>query len=187
MDKITSAKSTLFIIIVWVILFLINQKINIIPILCGKGINIITGEYYRFITGAMLHNNFIHLLANCLALYWIGYYLEKSIGSGKFLAFGTIGCILSEVIFLSIYNKADNSIGGSIFIFVFIGVILTFQFLKPEFKRFKLRTWYGNWILIYGIISNSPILPFINITTIVIHAISFSVGILVGTLFSFMI
>ena len=109
MDKITSAKSTLFIIIVWVILFLINQKINIIPILCGKGINIITGEYYRFITGAMLHNNFIHLLANCLALYWIGYYLEKSIGSGKFLAFGTIGCILSEVTFLLIYNKADNS------------------------------------------------------------------------------
>ena len=112
---------------------------------------------------------------------------RKSIGNGKFLAFGTIGCILSEVIFLSIYNKADNSIGGSIFIFVFIGVILTFQFLKPEFKRFKLGTWYGNWILIYGIISNIPILPFINITTIVIHAISFSVGILVGTLFSFMI
>ena len=114
---------------------------------------------------------------------------RKSIGSGKFLAFGTIGCILSEVTFLLIYNKADNSIGGSIFIFVFIfiGVILTFQFLKPEFKRFKLGTWYGNWILIYGIISNIPILPFMNITTIVIHVISFIVGILVGTLFSFMI
>ena len=112
---------------------------------------------------------------------------RKSIGSGKFLAFGTIGCILSEVTFLLIYNKADDSIGGSVFIFVFIGLILILQFLKPEFKRFKLGTWYGIWILIYGIISNIPILPFMNITTIVIHVISFSVGILVGTLFSFMI
>lgn len=88
----------------------------------------------------MIHDNFIHLLANCLALYWVGYYLEKNIGSGKFLIFGILACILSEVIFLSIYSEADNSIGGSVFTFPFIGLILILQFLKPEIQRFRLST-----------------------------------------------
>lgn len=187
MDKVKNIKSTLFIIIVWIMLFLINKKINIMPLLCGKGINNIAGEYYRFFTGTMMHNSFIHLLANCATLYWIGYYLEKNIGSGKFLIFGTIATILSEMIFYSIYSNVDVSFGGSVFIFSFIGLILVLQFLKPEFQRFKLGTWYGNWILIYGIVSNIPILPFMNVTTIVIHCISFSVGILLGLLFPFII
>ena len=79
----------------------------------------------------MIHNNFVHLLANCVALYCIGYYLEKNIGSVKFLVFGIIIFVLSELIFLLIYSKADNSIGGSAITFAFIGLIVVLQFLKP--------------------------------------------------------
>ncbi|MBS5987032.1 rhomboid family intramembrane serine protease [Clostridium sp.] len=182
MGKFMQMKSTLFIISGWVILFIVNKKVNIIPLLCSNGINKLNGEYYRFITGAMLHNDLIHLLVNCFALYWIGYYLERNIGSVKFLIFGILACILSEVIFLSIYSEAESSFGGSTFTFAFIGLILVLQFLRPELQKLKLGTLCGNCIFIYGIFSNIPSFYFIDITTVISHSISLSVGALLGIL-----
>ena len=51
-------------------------------------------------------------------------------------------------------KPTDNSIGDWVFTFVFIGLIVVLQFLKPELQRLKIGTWCGNWILIYGIVSN---------------------------------
>lgn len=183
MYKFMRMKSTFFVILIWVILFLVNKKVNIIPLLCGKGINNINGEYYRFFTGSILHNDFLHLLVNCFALYCIGDYLERNIGSIKFLILGILSCILSEIIFLSIYSQTESSIGGSTFTFAFIGLILAFQFFKPGFERLKLGTWCGNWILSYVIFSNIPFFYFIDITTVVSHSISLSIGILLGAFY----
>ena len=187
MYKFMRMKSTFFIILIWIILFLVNKKVNIIPLLCGNGINNMNGEYYRFFTGSILHNDFIHLLVNCIALYCIGYYLEITIGSIKYLILGILACILSDVIFLSIYNETKSSFGGSTFTFAFIGLILVFQLFKPRFERLKLGTWYGNCILIYGVFSNIPNFYFIDITTLVSHFISLSVGFLLGAFYIFII
>lgn len=79
----------------------------------------------------------------------------------------------------------NNSFGGSTLIFAFIGLIMVLQVLKPEFPRFKINEAYGNFILIYGIVSNIPILSFISGTTIISHSISLGVGTLLGVVFSF--
>lgn len=185
MEKIFKMKITISIIIIWIILFLINKNINIIQPLAGRGFNKIDGQYYRVLTGVLLHNNLIHLMGNCFALYYVGYYLENSIKSGWFLIFGVVACIISEIVFSSIYRNANNSIGGSTLIFAFIGLIMVLQVLKPEFPRFKINEAYGNFILIYGIVSNIPILSFISGSTIISHSISLGVGTLLGIVFSF--
>lgn len=184
MEKIFKMKITISIIIIWTILFLINKNINIIQLLGGRGLNKIDGQYYRLLTGILLHNNLIHLIGNCFALYYVGYYLENSIKSGWFLIFGVVACIVSETIYFSIYRNSNNSFGGSTLIFAFIGLILVLQALKPEFPRFKVNETYGNFILIYGIISNIPVLSFISGTTIISHSISLGVGTLLGVVFS---
>ncbi len=187
MPKLKHIKATLLIIFIWVVLYVINIFVDLIPTLSGRGFNLMNGEYYRIITCALLHTDFLHLLANCLALYWIGYYLECNIGSGKFLLFALVAYIASETVFFSIFRDAENSFGGSSITFALIGLILILQFAKPVFPKLKLGTWYGNWIVFYSVLGNIPILPFMDFSTVVIHLVSFSIGAVLGIPFRFMI
>lgn len=45
--------------------------------------------------------------------------------------------------------------------------------------KFKLETWYGNWILIYAVLSNFPILGN-DSSILVIHGFSLLLGMLFG-------
>lgn len=78
---------------------------------------------------------------------------------------------------------APCACGGSVFTFSFIGLILVMQLLSRDFPGFKLRTWYGNWILIYAIAANILMFSFMNATTWVIHSIALGVGALLGAAF----
>ncbi|MDD4112624.1 MAG: rhomboid family intramembrane serine protease [Herbinix sp.] len=182
MKRLLKMKGTQIIILLWFILYLLSIGTNIVFFLGGKGFDLIDGEYYRIITVSLLHNKFWHLSVNCLALFWIGYYLESHIGSGKYVLFAIVSCTISEAIFLSIYRNTDRSVGGSSMTFSLIGLIIILLYLKPSFPRFKLGTWYGNWILIYAIAGNLPVIPAITISTIVLHGISLIIGVLLGTI-----
>lgn len=115
-------KGTLLILSVWIITFVFSPFFDFPPLFCGKGLDRIGGEYYRIFTGAMLHTNAVHLAANCLVLFWIGRYLEIHIGSGAYLGFGILSCVLAEGIFLAIYKKTEASCGGSVFPIFFYGM-----------------------------------------------------------------
>lgn len=187
MPKLKPIKATLLIIFIWAVFYIINLFVDLMPMLSGRGFNVINGEYYRVITCALLHSDLLHLLANCLALYWIGYYLECNIGSGKFLLFALGAYIVSEIVFFSIFRDADTSFGGSPVTFALIGLILILQFTKPAFPKLLLGTWSGNWIVIYSLLANIPILPFVDFSTVVIHLVSFSIGALLAIPFRFII
>ncbi len=168
--------ATICILVIWIALFLANQCWSISHSLCGKGIAKIDGDYYRFFTAGLVHTNWIHLLVNGSALFWIGCLYEHRLGSLQFLFIGIICAVVSQVIFLSIFRNAEVSLGGSCYNFALCGFALMLSVLNPEFPQIKLGTWSGNWLGIYLIGANIPFLPFMDWTVIVIHAIAFTLG-----------
>jgi membrane associated rhomboid family serine protease len=49
------------------------------------GTSVAEGEWYRLLTGAFLHYDFLHILFNMAALYFLGRILEPGIGTVRFL------------------------------------------------------------------------------------------------------
>ena len=185
--KILSAMpGTVVIVIFWAAVWVIVITTNCDHVLSGKGISNMGSEYYRFFSAGITHKNLIHLLANISAMFWVGYLYERRFGTLKFLAVGTFCAVLSMVIFLCIYRNAEGIIGGSVYNFALCSLGLTLQFLVPEFPKITLGTWSGNWLVIYLIASNIPFLPFMNITTVILHAIAFALGIIVALVYWFL-
>ncbi len=181
--KLPTMPCTLIMVAIWVAVWLIIRFNDISPILCGKGISKIGNEYYRVFTAGLTHKHILHLLANVSAILWIGYLYEQHIGSIKFAIIGILCAVVAQFVFLCIYRNADNSIGGSVYTFAFLGFGLVTGFLVPNFPKITLGTWSGNWLAIYGVASNIPYLVATDVTTIVIHAIALSLGAVAGVVY----
>ena len=178
LHKIAKMPITVIICLLWVVIwaFIAHNK-AVLPTLCGKGLKQIGSEHYRFFTVGLCHTNILHLLVNVFAMLWIGYLYENHIGSIRFLLIGVICATASQVIFLAMYSNTTQSFGGSGYGFALCGFGLTMQFLVPDFPKIALGTWSGNWLTLYLILSNIPLLSFVNVTTVVFHIIAFALGI----------
>lgn len=102
---------------------------------------VLSGEWWRLITAAFLHVNFVHFFFNMYALVNVGLIVERFFGVKKFLltyVLGMIGAgglsfIVSTVIALVTHNYQDSiSVGASGAIFALLGLLLgTFLWKKP--------------------------------------------------------
>ena len=180
--KLSSMPASLIVIAVWVAVWIYVSTTNSAPKLCGKGISNIGGEFYRFLTAGLTHTSVIHLLVNVSAMFWVGYLYEQRLGSTRFLLISILCAVITQVVFLTIYRNADGSVGGSIVNFALCGFGLAMQFLIPDYPKIQLGTWSGNWLTIYLVVSNIPVLSFMSGSTIVIHAIAFGIGIIAAGL-----
>ena len=178
LNRISKQPISLMICIVWIVvwIFVVTNK-NTLDILCGKGINQVGNQYYRFYTAGLTHTHILHMLSNVCAMFWIGYLYEQRLGSVKFLLIGIICTLACQVIFLAIYSNATENFGGSGYNFALCGFALTMQLLVPDFPKLTFGTWSGNWLFIYLITSNIPVLSFMNVTTVLFHAIAFVLSI----------
>ncbi len=158
---------------VWILTLFSEQ---IAPALWGIGISKIGNEYHRFLTAGLVHTDFIHLAANILSLFWIGHLYERRIGSARFLAVGAGCAVLAQVVFLCVFRNAEGCVGGSALNYALCGYALASQLLVPDFPKMKFGTWGGSWLIIYLTAANIPLLPFMNATTIILHAIAFVLG-----------
>lgn len=183
LKQIKRCKATFILITTWSLLYLTGKKIDLLYYFAGKGIQNIGNEYYRFFTGPLLHFNLLHLIVNISAIFWVGYFLEKGIGSIKFIMFGLAIGTFAEFLYASIFRTSENNIGGSVYIFAYIGLIIALQIYKKDFAKFQIGTSYGNWILSYAILGNVPFLPLITFGTISIHFIAVFLGSVIGAIF----
>lgn len=179
---VKACKGTFLLIALWTVLFFCSAPFSLPFYMSGRGIHVINQEYYRLLTGPLLHYNLLHLMANVAALYWVGWFLERHMGSIRFLLFGLTASTVSQFIYACLDSETKNHIGGSVWIFAFLGLLVALQFLKPQFPRFHLGTWYGNYILGYAILGNIPIFSFMSFGTIVTHLCAFTVGLVLGLL-----
>ncbi len=164
------------IILIWILFYIGDCLFGWMPILSGNGFSVIGQEYYRLLTGFLLHGNALHLAVNAVTMFWIGRYLEKNMGRKRFLLFGILTLPISQILFYALFPNIDNVFGGSILTFAYIGIIVALRFTRPDFPRLKLGTWCGNWIIIYAIVGNLPLFSFMNLSTVALHGVSFAVG-----------
>lgn len=186
-ELLLNTKITVLIIGIWLVMYLCNLKGELSKSLCGKGIKLLfkSKEFYRLLTGGLLHINIIHLLANASTMFWIGIFLESKIGCANFLTFYILGSFISSIVFYSIYSSAQSGVGASASVFSFIGLILILQLRNPDQLNFQLGTWYGNWIVLYSILGNILFLKFMNLSTMVAHIVGFMSGIILSLVFIF--
>lgn len=103
---------------------------------------VLDGEWWRLITCCFIHIGLIHILFNMWALYNIGAFLERMIGSGRF-AFGYFIAGLAGSLNSIVWHYATPSAGASGAIFGMFGLflaLLTTNILEKGFRDSMLRS-----------------------------------------------
>jgi rhomboid protease GluP len=89
------------------------------------------GEWYRLLTSMLLHGSLVHLLLNMYALYFIGGFMERLLGTYKYLMFYVIAGLTASLLVYFLGNPMTVTIGASGAIFGLMGGLLALTFLKP--------------------------------------------------------
>ncbi len=168
-------------IVIWIAAYIADEVFGLMPMLSGNGIFMLNGEYHRLFTGVLMHGNALHLLVNVLAMYYVGLFLEKEIGSLRFALFGLGAAVIAQLAYLSIFPNIDKVFGGSILMYTYFGLILATQLFDKSFKRLSMRTGSGRFIVLCAILGNIPVFSFMNWYTVAIHAVSLTVGFIIGS------
>lgn len=112
------------------------------------------GEPWRILTGIFLHSGFLHLFFNLYALFFLGFALERAVGSLRFLIVylgsGFCGAVLG--LFL---NPLGNSVGASGAIFGLFGLFFMIVLVRlrgsdPQTRREKL--FQAGFILLLNLV-----------------------------------
>jgi len=124
---------------------ILGQYQYVIDTLCVHGPSVRAGQYYRLLTGIVLHGSLMHLFFNCYSLYVIGSQIESFLGKFKYLIIyifaGLTGSLLSITM-----SGGVASVGASGAIFGLMGALLYFGYYY--------RVYLGNVV-------KSQILPLI--------------------------
>lgn len=114
-------------ILIYAYMILFGQYENMINQFAVYGPYIVRyNEWYRLITGTLLHSDILHLLFNCYALYVIGSQIENFMGKTKYLIIYFVSALVGSL--LSILLTKGVSIGASGAIFGLMGSLLYFGY-----------------------------------------------------------
>lgn len=171
---------TLIISCIYLLLFFINSSVGnnlVFNTLSGSGFHKLDGQFYRVFTASFLHVGWLHLTANILALICLGLFLENTLGHLSFLTIFLISDVFASILFYWYFSDCSNGNGSSVAIYAMFAILLTVWLRYPN--RFSYR-WYHPtlcYLIIYFVVAS---LLSGNDTTIVLHAFSFFVGLLIG-------
>ena len=114
-------------VIFFIVPLLLNQVDYVLDAYCVHGTSIRAGQFYRIISGTLLHGSIPHLLFNMYSLYILGSQLEGFFGKAKFALIYIFSAICGS--FLSItFGQGAGSVGASGAIFGLMGSLLYFGF-----------------------------------------------------------
>ncbi|SHI42041.1 rhomboid family protein [Lutispora thermophila] len=105
-------------------------------------LDIMSGQYWRFITPIFLHASIMHLLVNCYSLYWVGNITEILYGNGKFLIIYLLSGVFGNVVSFMFSPNAGVGASGSIF-----GLLGALLYFAVEYPRL-FRDYFGRNIII---------------------------------------
>ena len=87
------------------------------------------GEWWRLITAAFLHGNFIHLAMNMLVLWMIGAPMEEAIGRGRFIVLYLVSGLAGSAGAL-LFDPNAITVGASGAIFGILGAALILEWQR---------------------------------------------------------
>lgn len=105
------------------------------------------GQWWRLLTSVFVHAGLIHLAYNMLALFFIGPFLESSIGSKKFMIIYLLTGIIASFTSLS-FHDSTISVGASGAIFGMYGLTASLMLLKYLDKNLTAMLWVSVAIFI---------------------------------------
>lgn len=177
MQKLKERKASSILVFIWLVIYALAQRTDLDLFMCGKGSNIIGFEHWRFYSAGFVHTNPIHVLGNVYLISWLGSKYEKEIGSHLFFIIGFLGSTATYMAYSLIFPNAVNCVGGSAYWYALAGYILNQQIRKPEFTKSGQK-----WLIIYALVFLPiiPIIPGMNLGTVVFHVTAFVVGLIVG-------
>ncbi len=82
------------------------------------------GDYWRLLTAAFLHGSLLHIAFNMYALYLFGPFVEKALGTARFIAAYLTTAIASSVFVYWLENPLTPTIGASGAVFGLFGMAL---------------------------------------------------------------
>jgi rhomboid protease GluP len=99
------------------------------------------GEWYRLLTGPLLHADLMHLLFNGIALLMAGFILEWLVGRVWFLALFVIGALGGSLMSLAVNPATLTSVGASGAIMALFASILVLSLRLPQgAERMRVQT-----------------------------------------------
>jgi membrane associated rhomboid family serine protease len=131
----------------------IGDELAMVPGLPDQ-IGILNGEYYRLLTAAFVHGNFIHLLVNMYSLWVLGTHLEPLLGRIRFLGLYILGALGGSAASYALnYPIVDDrflfsSVGASGAIFALFGAMVPVMRrlnydLRPLFVVLGINVFIG--------------------------------------------
>lgn len=121
--------------------YVTSTNLSFIPALFGQGKHL-----YTIVTSMFMHANFAHLWGNMIFLFLVGIFIEKRLGTIKFLIFYLLVGICSTL-FYYLFNQTSQValLGASGAIFGLMGANLILDFFKPSLNDvgapyFKVQT-----------------------------------------------
>lgn len=118
------------------------------------------GQWWRLISGNFLHGGFVHIFMNGLALFFLGMYIERLIGSWRFLwiyLVGAVGGSLGSYM----WTGAPLSVGASTALYGLFGAfgVLHIRYWKEMPPPYRQTVQW--WVVILGLnfaISMAPMI-----------------------------
>lgn len=117
---------TKILISILVVMFIFTTFFGLTDVFAVNRYYILSGEYYRLLTGTFVHAGVLHLLFNCYALYVIGSQLEGFLGKAKYLIVYLFSAFTGSL--LSIMFSSGFSVGASGAIFGLMGSLVYFGY-----------------------------------------------------------
>lgn len=113
---------------------------------------------WTLLTSMFIHANIWHIFANMITLYFLGSYLNRLLGTGKFLIVYFAGGILGGIVYLLLGESLSIAIGASGAIFALGGVLAV---MRPKLRVivFPIPAPLPLWIAIIGIFVVFSFLP----------------------------
>lgn len=142
-------------------------------------------EWWRLITASFFHGGFIHVAANCLAIYFCGVLIESKIKSHWFLIVYLISNILEALVFVYMFTPG-SSIGSSPGIFGLMAIIVIYCYRNRGFLQENIKSREMQFLIYCAILGNVLLIHSFGdfIARVFVHAAGFVFGMLIGLLFN---
>lgn len=132
------------------------------------------GQVWRLVSYGYLQPAVWHLAANAFALWYVGVYLRKTIGTARLVVAYHVGLTVACAVFLQVFSDG-LMYGASPAVFCCLGMmavwLLRDHTLLQEYKAIR----GSRYLLCYLALSN-----FVGVDTFAVHMLGFGTGALLG-------
>ncbi|MCI1359010.1 MAG: rhomboid family intramembrane serine protease, partial [Lactobacillus sp.] len=98
---------------------------------------VVKGQWWRLLTSQFLHIGILHLATNAVMIYYMGNYLERILGSSRFLVVYLIGGIGGNLASLAFGGDSAVSAGASTALFGLFGAMGALGLLNQDQPALK--------------------------------------------------